>query len=764
MLDINQNPEKAFKDQVQLANRKKQHPKPDDESTADADAPAHVAVDDDDDSKWEGLEWTRVPHLQKRAYEHGRGSRPSWIYQYGWPVWHRQQEKKFWLYKDCHRHKKTGGEFNVHQSTSSAAAHLQQNVRGHGISKEGKINFNLPSGQSSILAAMQSDGVEVSQEVANALASSFSKVRFEEAVKDWVIADNQSLRVIERPEFRAMIKAANPMAEASLWQSRNSLRDAILREYKSYIPAVIDFLKQSRSLIHISFDNWTSTGGKRALTGICVHHLDSSGGVLDYLVGLPELHGKHSGRNLAPVVRATLETFEIGENRRGYFVLDNAINNDAAIDALSEEYNFCAPYRRLRCTCHIINLAAQTVIWGKDKEAFENNKENLDEEEKLMEEWRKHGPIGVLFDVISSICTPQARQLLERFQIEEAKRLKKQGFRPKELVKPVKTRWNSYHACFERAAELAGPIDAYIDFRAQDYRAETASRRREPSAERPEPRLFITEGGLTAKEWATITEYIRLLAPFEEATRWLQGRTKVGNHGAIWEVIVAFEFLLNELEQMKERLAEVDYTAKDVPEDHLITNVNAAHKKLSEYYNKLDASPVYYAATILHPTYKHYLDNAWKVPDDWDEAEKGPHPQQDWLPSNHRAFLALWKSYKDRVAVEAADVQGDEGNQRPAKRYKVNAGGSRAAFLDGLMQAAIKQKEQTLDDEFELWKKEPPLSPNDLLAINPIKYWLLQENRYPILTKLALDIYSIPASAADCERAFSELGDLLGTR
>ncbi|PVH91670.1 hypothetical protein DM02DRAFT_480742, partial [Periconia macrospinosa] len=71
-----------------------------------------------------------------------------------------------------------------------------------------------------------------------------------------------------------MIKAANPMAESSLWQSHNSLRDAVLREYKSYIPAVINFLKQSRSLIHISFDNWTSTGGKRALTGICVHHLD----------------------------------------------------------------------------------------------------------------------------------------------------------------------------------------------------------------------------------------------------------------------------------------------------------------------------------------------------------------------------------------------------------------------------------------------------------------------------------------------------------
>ena len=67
-----------------------------------------------------------------------------------------------------------------------------------------------------------------------------------------------------------------------------------------------------------------------------------------------------------------------------------------------------------------------------------------------MEEWRKAGPIGVLFDVIASICTPQARELLEGFQREEAKALDVK-FEPKEIVKPVKTRWNSYLACFARS-------------------------------------------------------------------------------------------------------------------------------------------------------------------------------------------------------------------------------------------------------------------------------------------------------------------------
>ena len=37
-------------------------------------------------------------------------------------------------------------------------------------------------------------------------------------------------------------------------------------------------------------------------------------------------------------------------------------------------------------------------------------------------------------------------------------------------------------------------------------------------------------------------------------------------------------------------------------------------------------------------------------------------------------------------------------------------------------------------------------------------------DRYPNLSKLALDILSIPASSCECERVFSELGDLLEPR
>ena len=87
-----------------------------------------------------------------------------------------------------------------------------------------------------------------------------------------------------------------------------------------------------------------------------------------------------------------------------------------------------------------------------------------------------------------------------------------------------------------RAAELHGPIDNYIKCKLEKHSAAIApSRRRKNREQLPaaQPRLYIREGGLSGKDWATITEYIRLLKLFAEATQLLEGRGQHGRHGAI---------------------------------------------------------------------------------------------------------------------------------------------------------------------------------------------------------------------------------------
>ena len=63
-------------------------------------------------------------------------------------------------------------------------------------------------------------------------------------------------------------------------------------------------------------------------------------------------------------------------------------------------------------------------------------------------------------------------------------------------------------------------------------------------------------------------------------------------------------------------------------------------------------------------------------------------------------------------------------------------------------------------DEYTRWKLEPWVPSVDI----QITYWLSLRRDYPNLSRLALDVLSIPASSCDCERMFSELGDLLGPK
>ena len=45
------------------------------------------------------------------------------------------------------------------------------------------------------------------------------------------------------------------------------------------------------------------------------------GKIMDFLLGVPALHGKHTGDNIGHVVAETLKVFHIEDDRIGYFML-----------------------------------------------------------------------------------------------------------------------------------------------------------------------------------------------------------------------------------------------------------------------------------------------------------------------------------------------------------------------------------------------------------------------------------------------------------
>jgi hypothetical protein len=69
-------------------------------------------------------------------------------------------------------------------------------------------------------------------------------------------------------------------------------------------------------------------------------------------------------------------------------------------------------------------------------------------------------------------------------------------------------------------------------------------------------------------------------------------------------------------------------------------------------------------------------------------------------------------------------------------------------------------------DELNQWRRYEPAWTKEQFEQegNPIKYWISLRSRYPNLSRLAIDLLTIPASSCQCERLFSELGDLLEPR
>jgi hypothetical protein len=174
-----------------------------------------------------------------------------------------------------------------------------------------------------------------------------------------------------------MIKFANPEAEAALWLSHHSVARFVMRLYDYMKPQVISLLDSAMSQVHISFNGWTTKGGKRGFFGIVAHFVDSRGIVRDVAIDLPQLSGAHSGDRIADCVEKTLQAFRITALKLGYFVLNNASNNDTAIATLGYRYGFLSSHRRLRCGAHTINLVGQAVIFGSNKSAYDNDAENL---------------------------------------------------------------------------------------------------------------------------------------------------------------------------------------------------------------------------------------------------------------------------------------------------------------------------------------------------------------------------------------------------
>jgi hypothetical protein len=102
----------------------------------------------------------------------------------------------------------------------------------------------------------------------------------------------------------------------------------------------------------------------------------------------------------------------------GYFVLDNAPNNNITLQELAKTIGFDPKEKRFRCIGHILNLIAKAYLFGQDSTTFDNEFKAAGAPERR-QLWRRRGELGKLHNLVAHVMASGKRtDLFQKLQVD----------------------------------------------------------------------------------------------------------------------------------------------------------------------------------------------------------------------------------------------------------------------------------------------------------------------------------------------------------
>jgi hypothetical protein len=218
----------------------------------------------------------------------------------------------------------------------------------------------------------------------------------------------------------------------------------------------------------------------------------------------------------------------------------------------------------------------------------------------------------------------------------------------------------------------------------------------------------VGDDELSNKDWKTLCNIHNFLDKLTQTTLALESSVSTLDN-----VLPAMDYILEQFEQYKEEYKN-DKT--------MASMFNSGWAKMNKYYQMTEESPVYIAAIILDPNAKwQYIKNNW---------------QRSWQTSAKRMMEKLWKEYKPETSSSISTTTPPEFPEKNAF-------------------ATWKKRHQTVSSFKDKYKRY--CAADCTHDVDPRTWWqeTTQQTLYPHLSKLALDILSIPAMSAEPERLFS---------
>ncbi len=685
---------------------------------------------------YEGIDWTILKGYQ--VPQDNFVPRVKGIYTHGWRLHHSES---------CHQAKRTSGSFKpviyrCTEATSTAIGHLKKR---HNIDQEGNFikKRKLNDSNYTLTGSSEASSIE------NQIAVGFNHDHFKALLYDWLINDNVAFNQLDSEYLRKLFNYINPRCSRFI-PCRTTASNCIAQIHDKSAGLITNTLQTAVTKINLSFDLWTS-GNKLALLGLCAHFIDTAGNPVTSLLSLPKQTGRHTGLRIADTVSDIITFYGLNE-RLGYSTTDNASSNATCMDELAKEWSCDHNERWIRCCGHIFNLVGQSALFGRTQQLFSDEIEHMELEEQQLTLWRRKGPIGKLHNVVHWINRSPKR--CERFMDYQKELIaptrpvdKKESY---QLITDVTTRWNSFYDSATRAVYLKPAIEAIMDEEIAAYDKQVRQAGLNPRKPQPK-RPSILDDVLSAVDWSVISQYLSVLKPLKDATMRLQGHAG-GKSGSIWRVIPVFEELMRHFEEqaalhlIRAVVRPDSHSSNSLPsnepavddtielEDHFSINIDLAWTKLNQYYTKLDNSPIYVAAVVLHPRFKwRWIEQAWKE-------------RPDWINGARQSFSQLINQYRYWQPPE------DEQSLPKRPRLDIDVTTDYPSDEEG-------DEEGDIDQQLASYRKDSTYRHLDILpTTSPIPYWLGKRSIWPQLAALALQVNSIAVMSDEPERVFSIAG------
>lgn len=237
-------------------------------------------------------------------------------------------------------------------------------------------------------------------------------------------------------------------------------------------------------------------------------------------------------------------------------------------------------------------------------------------------------------------------------------------------------------------------------------------------------------------DWEDLMRWQKILTPFRQLCEQEEGRAqkagREGQYGTLQSVITGMNYMYDVL---KKAQIEVNEHQDDLEQtEHYNSGINAAWLKLEKYFRLTDQSPLYIAAVVLHPGRRFaYFEDKWRE-----------HP--GWIKAAKKSFKDLFLEYCNRISLTDSTDDSESEADEPKSAYH--------AYNEVSQEYLNRQGQKQHRENVELNTYTKTFNRRLRKLKNPLAWWK-EQTEFPILSRMAFDVFSIPGMSSEVERIFS---------